>query len=257
MEEIYIKDLDMPVIKVGFGRKTLAVIAGINLSGFEGQGAIINRIYKDYCNEYTIYLLDRRRQIPNSYTTEDMAEDIYKSLKYFAVSESYVLGISHGGMIAQALASMHPEFVCKMVLASTAQKADEQSRILFKSWLEYSKAFDIVALNRSFFNYVYSDEFFHANELAFKGLENVGTQDNCVRFSRLCEAILNFDGTDFSISCPTFVIHSKQDKIFSFESVSAFADSIGAKYYLYDGYAHAVYDEAPDFLGKVFAFFNA
>ncbi|MBR6311681.1 MAG: hypothetical protein IKR51_01740 [Oscillospiraceae bacterium] len=40
-------------------------------------------------------------------------------------------------------------------------------------------------------------------------------------------------------------------------AVRAVAEGIGCGIYMYEGYSHAVYDEAPDFRGRLKAFFDS
>ena len=47
---------------------------------------------------------------------------------------------------------------------------------------------------------------------------------------------------------------SNDDKIFGGETTKNLAKKINCEYYLYNEYGHAVYDEAPDFRGRMLKF---
>ena len=51
-----------------------------------------------------------------------------------------------------------------------------------------------------------------------------------------------------------FVLGAKGDKIFKEKEFLDMAEKNGCKVYIYEGYSHAVYDEAPDFLDRVYEF---
>ena len=55
--------------------------------------------------------LVRRRFHPEQYTLSDMAEDTARLLRELEIAPAHVVGASMGGMIAQMLASEHPEAV--------------------------------------------------------------------------------------------------------------------------------------------------
>jgi pimeloyl-ACP methyl ester carboxylesterase len=59
----------------------------------------------------TIREMLRRRLGPEQYTLSDMAEDAVGLLRVLEIAPAHVVGVSMGGMIAQVMASEHPEVV--------------------------------------------------------------------------------------------------------------------------------------------------
>jgi pimeloyl-ACP methyl ester carboxylesterase len=59
----------------------------------------------------TIGEMLRRRLGPEQYTLSDMAEDAVGLLRELEIAPAHVVGVSMGGMIAQVMASEHPEVV--------------------------------------------------------------------------------------------------------------------------------------------------
>lgn len=66
--------------------------------------------------------------IPENYSTRDMAEDQAKAMKALGIANANVMGVSQGGMIAQYLAIDHPELVRKLISYS-----DKYLKILYPS----------------------------------------------------------------------------------------------------------------------------
>lgn len=58
-----------------------------------------------------------------------------------------------------------------------------------------------------------------------------------------------------TVTCPTLVIGSAKDRVFGKRSVEAVAQKLNCPLFMYDGYGHAVYDEAPDFPRRLYEFF--
>src|SRR4051794_8577963 len=64
---------------------------------------------------------------PRAYTTEDYVADLEELREDLGLERMLLLGHSHGGVVAAAYASAHPERVDRLVLASTlARLAEEQ-----------------------------------------------------------------------------------------------------------------------------------
>ena len=58
------------------------------------------------------------------------------------------------------------------------------------------------------------------------------------------------------ISCPVLVIGDKDDKVLGGAASVEIAEKLGCELYMYDGYGHAVYDEAPDYKQRLMDFFS-
>ncbi|MCQ2248486.1 MAG: alpha/beta hydrolase [Treponema sp.] len=245
----------MNVIKFGKGRRNLAVIAGVSLCGLEGLGNQIEEAYKVFSEDFTVYVFDRRKILEPGYTMDQMAEDIHKCLIQLGVESACVYGVSQGGMLGQLIALNHPKFVEKLVLCSTVSKV-EKSNKAFKEWKEASAAGDVVRLNSLFLKYVYSDAFRESIKESIPALLKQGTSEDCRRFSVLVESMLGFDVTErlTELKCPVLVICDRSDQVFDCAEELKVAEITGAKKFIYDGYGHAVYDEAPDLKEKIAEF---
>ena len=127
-----------------------------------------------------------------------------------------------------------------------------------ENWLELAGRQDVIALNRSFFNVVYSPAFLESVKELLPSLEKVGSTEDCARFSILVNAVLQFDIYEKlkQIKCPVLVIGDKNDKTIGIEGSYEIIDKLGCKNYIYDRYSHAVYDEAPDIKEKIMDFFR-
>lgn len=246
--KIPFNDTYMNVIRFGSGPKNFVMIAGVSLSGLEGQGEGVAAAYAEMAQDFTFYLFDRRKVLPKGHTVMDMAEDIYTCLRQLEISSAVVYGVSQGGMIAQCLAIRHPELVEKLILCSSQCRATAKMKASVEAWRAPAEAGDVVALNRLFFDMVYSEKFLDGVRDLLPTLEKVGTPEDCERFLVLIEACRTFDVYDevTKISCPTLVIGDTNDRVIGYEGSTEIAQRLDCELYTYDQYSHAVYDEAPD-----------
>jgi pimeloyl-ACP methyl ester carboxylesterase len=69
---------------------------------------------------FTVWVLTRRRGMPEGHTVADMADDVAEAIVELGGRVDVVVGLSYGGMIAQYLAAEHPDRVDRVVLAMAA-----------------------------------------------------------------------------------------------------------------------------------------
>ena len=105
-------------LKNGSGEKTIIAIHG-NMAS-----SIFMKPFFELKN-YTVICPDLRGYGDSSYnkpveSMQDFAEDVYSLCNILKIKSAYVLGWSLGGGVAMTLAGLHPEFVEKLVLISSA-----------------------------------------------------------------------------------------------------------------------------------------
>lgn len=246
----------MNVISFGSGSKNLAVLAGVSLTGLEGLGDALEEALGIFSKDFTVYVFDRLKVLPKGYSTEDMAEDVYKCLRELGVEHTYVYGTSHGGMMGQMLAIDHPDFVDKLVMCSTISRNKCSRYDTVDRWLAASQNHDVEKLNQLFLDDVYSQEYEESIKDMIPTLLKNGTAEDCDRFTILLEAVKNFDCYESlnKIKCPVYILCDKNDHVFGPEPSIELAERLKCQIYVYDKYSHAVYDEAPDIKERILEF---
>lgn len=251
-------NMEMEYFTFGEGEKTFVMLPGASLKSVMLSKDAVAAAYAQFAKEYTVYVFDIRKNLPSGHTVEDMAADTALSMDELGIRDSYMFGCSLGGMIAQNIAGRRPDLVKKLILASTMARANEASRKTCNTWCSFCKEKDVVSLNRSFASSVYSEGFFKQYEEVFRSMENDGTDEEMDRLYNEAKAFENYDGLDVleSIECPVFVIGSWNDQILSYEGSVELARRLRCDYFMYSGYGHAVYDEAPDYKDRIADFFR-
>ena len=85
-----------------------------------------------------------------------------------------------------------------------------------------------------------------------------GSAEQLRKTAALCQACLDFDGAEAlgEITRPMLVLGAEDDPVFPWEPCSReLAEGLGCEFFLYPGYRHGVYDEAPDYKDRIAAFF--
>ena len=168
-----------------------------------------------------------RLSIESEYTIDDMANDAIAVLNELNISKAHVLGISMGGMIAQIIASTHPDrtktFTLIASTASTPSPLNGPTRKVRKLLMDRTKNPNStidqrVDRTRKIFSEIgykginlNTDEFYEdiASSIKRGGNDDTG-------FGRQLTAILgskNRLDKVRSINAPTLIIHGKDDPL--------------------------------------------
>jgi pimeloyl-ACP methyl ester carboxylesterase len=198
------------------------------------------------------------------YTMVDMANDTAAVLDDAGIDETYVLGISMGGMIAQELALNHPERVKKLILMATwpgrpvgvsASPEFLASLVMQQPGEDRLSMIQKIAL--SLVGPKVREE--HPERLEFWSSVRTEQGPTAEGFSRQWQAIAGFGTWDRlpDLNIPTMVIHGTADPLVPYENGKLLASRIpGAEFVTLEGVGHLVPLEAPeDVLNAIARFF--
>ncbi|MCQ2603428.1 MAG: alpha/beta hydrolase [Spirochaetia bacterium] len=247
----------MEYFKFGSGKKTFVIIPGISLKSIMPQKSAIANMYSKFAEKYTIYLFDREKELKTDCTVMDMAEDTARAMKELGLSNACITGASQGGMIALYLAAYHPELVYKAVIAGSASRCTDHSKVTFQRWIRYAEKKDIRSLIADFCKILYTDNFCSQFQDSIIAANMDATEHDLKHFIILCQACIDFDFYNEldAIKRPLLVLGADKDTVFGPNASVEIAEKTGCQSYIYKNYKHAVYDEAPDFLQRMLDFF--
>ena len=250
----------MDYFKFGSGSNTLVIIPGLSVQSVMGSAEAVEEAYKAMTDDFTIYLFDRRKELPDQYSVHDMARDTAKAIKALGLADICIFGASQGGTIAMYIAAEEPTLVRKLAVASTAAAIAKEHYKLFDEWIALAKAGDSSGLYLSFGRTVYTDEVFKQCRGLLEDAAKTVTDEELKRFVIMAESMRGLDMTKelANIACPVLVIGSEDDRVLDSGSSRVIYEHItsgGSELYMYDGCGHAVYDTAPDFKERMLTFF--
>lgn len=260
VETVSAGDIEMDYAIFGNGKKSFVILPGLSVHSVMGSADAIAEAYKEFTEEYTVYVFDRTKELKEGYTIEDMAEDTAEAMKALNIQDADVFGASQGGMIAMYIAIDYPELVHKMVLGSTLARPNDTFEHIANEWIQLAREKDEEGLLASFADNIYSEETLKEYR-DYLITSNQGiTDEEYERFLIQAEACTTFNCYDelSLIKCPVLVLGSEGDHVVTAEGSKEIADALGCEMYLYDeNYGHGVYDEAADYKERCLNFFNA
>ena len=249
----------IPCAVFGKGEKCVVILPGVGdgLTTVEGKAAFLAPTYKDARKKYKIIMMSRRIPLPDKFTTKDMAGDIKLVMDALGIEKASIFGVSMGGMIAQYFAADYPERTEKLVLAVTAAKKTEEMENSGKEWLEYIEKGDGVGFMKSSVKNMYTEKYYKKNGWLCGLTGRFMMPKSYERYLRMWDACVSHNAVDSlcKITAPTLIIGGKEDRTVGTKASYELKEKIrGAELFMYEGFGHALYDEAPDFYKKVFDF---
>ncbi|MBQ3256614.1 MAG: alpha/beta hydrolase [Oscillospiraceae bacterium] len=255
-----IDDTFMEYVAFGKGSKVLIMIPGLGegLQTVGGTAIPFALLYRKLAKEFRVYMFSRRMVMPEDFTTRDMAEDIYRAMVHLHISSANIIGVSLGGMIVQHLAIDHPEAVEKLILCVTLPYQNDTLVSCLTSWTEMARRRDIGS--------IMADTLMKSNAkpsklmaAAYRVFGGLLPKKHLDRFQIMAKAGIDHNAKDclHRITCPTLIIGGKLDQIVTGEASQQLHGLIPhSKLYMYEGYGHGLYEEAPDFWDRVADFFR-
>ena len=254
-ESVRVNGADFDYISFGTGSRELIMLPGVG-DGFQtarGIAVPFATAYRCFAKDHKVYVFSRRNDLPEGFTTRQMADDLDAVLGTLGIRDAAVFGVSQGGMIAQELAIRHPDRVGKLLLAVTAARPNELMRESIDTWLAMSARRDYKGIMMDTAERSYTGDYLKRARLT-SGLIALKKPKDFTRFEILCRSCLAHDAYEDlgKIRCPVSLIAADQDRVLGGDASVEIQRKIpGSRLYMYHGYSHGVYEQAKDFNGRV------
>ena len=260
VREVKTDGFTMEYCRFGKGNKPFVILPGLSVQSVMGLSGMIVQAYKRLTDDYMVYVFDRRKELPPSYSVYDAARDTVLALKALGLRRVSLLGASYGGMTAMTAAADHPELVENLILASTAAAVTDDLFHTVEGLINLAKAGDAEALYLAFGEAIYPKEVFGQVRGALTDAAATVTEDELKRFITVSQGMKGFDVSDKldGIKCPVLFMADKQDRVLGPAAAENMARLMQNRpdyeQYIYDGFGHAVYDTAPDIKERMLRF---
>ena len=250
----------MEYFRFGEGKETFVILPGLSVQSVMPYADAVAEQYRLLSKDYTVYLFDRRKNLPDSYSVREMADDTAEAMNALGLSDICLFGASQGGMIALEIAVRRPEPVQKLILCSSAACVTENLAESIDLWISLAKEKDAEGLYLSFGERVYPPEIYAGSRELLKEAAKTVTEEDLIRFIILAEGIRGYDVTEDlrKLQCPVLAIGSYDDQVIGPEGTEQITRMLSGREgfvsHMYDGFGHAAYDTAPDYVKRIFDF---
>lgn len=248
IETGYFEDM-LPYARIGNKPNVLINIEALSFKHEPPSGFMVKRFVKSaepFLEEYTVYLIGRKPNMPEDYTFTDMANDYAKMIRREFQGPVFVMGASTGGQIAHYLTADHPDVVRKLIIISAAYRVSEKGAEIEKRAAEYFKQGRYGKCLATIEEMIFSSRITRGIAKFFTRLVGkffIGKIEYPNDFlTEIREDIeMNFKERLGEIKTPTLIISGDLDIDYPAEFVRETAEGIpNAKLILYEGYGHGL-----------------
>lgn len=153
-----------------------------------------------------------------AFTIEDLADDAAALIRTeCGASRVHFVGLSMGGMTAQALAARHPALVSSITVANAACQYDDAARAMWQARIETVRARGMAAISEGALQRWFTDAFLHdeagGGTLRARRMRAQLESMSPEAYASACAAVAGIDleAGNARISCPALVIAGSLD----------------------------------------------
>jgi len=200
------------------GQGPLVVLShalGCDLTMWDGVAAALQ-------DRYTVLRYDHRghgRSVAaaGAYTIDDLADDAAELIRAQATDPVHFVGLSLGGMTAQALGARHPQSVRSLTIANSASHYDDAARAMWQARIDTVLAQGVSPIAEGAMQRWFTPEFrvdANGGSTRVAALRAVLEATAPAPYAAACAAVANIDldAGNARITCPTLVIAGSRDE---------------------------------------------
>ena len=202
------------------GQGPLVVLShalGCDLTMWDGVAAALE-------DRYTVLRYDHRgngRSVEpagaGAYTMDDLADDAAELIRAQTTDPVHFVGLSLGGMTAQALGARHPQLVRSLVIANSASHYDNAARAMWQARIDTVLAQGVSPIADGALQRWFTPEFradANGGSARVAALRAVLEATAPVPYANACAAVahIDLDASNARITCPTLVIAGSRDE---------------------------------------------
>jgi len=236
----------LPYARIGNNPNIIVNIEALSFKHKPPSSFMLKRIAKPFIDNYTVYLVGRKQNVPEDYTFTDMANDYANMIRKEFHKPVIIMGSSTGGQIALFLAVDHPDTVQKLVIISAAYRVSEKGAEIESRAAEYFKQGKYGKSLATIEELIFSSKIALSIAKFFTRLVGrffIGKIEypNDFLTEVRGDIEMNFKDRLNEIKAPTLVLSGDLDIDYPAEFVRETAEGIPeAKLILYEGYGHGL-----------------
>ena len=200
------------------GQGPLVVLShalGCDLTMWDGVAAALQ-------DRYTVLRYDHRGHgrsaaSDSAYGMDDLADDAAQLIRTQDAGPAHFVGLSMGGMTAQALGTRHPHSVRSLVIANSASHYDDAARAMWQTRIDTVLAQGVAPIAEGAMQRWFTPEFradVNGGSDRVAALRAVLEATAPAPYAAACSAVatIDLDAGNARITCPTLVIAGSRDE---------------------------------------------
>ena len=259
---LYFNNKSMDYVTFGKGKKYLVIIPGLGdgLQTVKGMAQMLALAYREFAKVYKVYVFSRINELPENYTTRNMAADVAEAMEVLNITSAYVMGISQGGMIVQWLAVDFPEKVERLILTVTTAKLSDIGMNRISRWLDLSQKESYKELMFDIASHSYTTKSFGKFKYLYRIMGIFGRVKDKQRIAIQAVSCLKHDSLAVleKINCPTLIIGAEKDNVLGVEASLELHQLVkDSQLTILQECGHALYEQNKNFQNRVLVFLES
>ena len=237
---------NLPYARIGADSDIIVNLEALTFTNKLPSGFMLKHAAKLFMNDYKVYLIGRKQNVPKDYTFTDMANDYADMIRTEFKKPVIIMGASTGGQIALYLAADHPDVVQKLIIISSGYRVSEKGAEIESKTADYFKQEKYGKSLATLLDLILSSKIAKSIAKFFTRLLGrffMGKIEYPNDFLTEVRGDIEMDFKDRlgEIKAPTLILNGDQDIEYTPEIVRTTADGIpNAKLILYEGYGHGL-----------------
>ena len=188
-------------------------------------------------------------------------EDFRALTRHLQLGPVYLVGLSHGALLAYAMARQTPKSVQRVILCSLGVRSPIRARLIVRSWLDILQGTGLATLVKAAMPLVFGEAFLVRNRKQLDRIAKAIVRRN--QASSLVAHLAALNGYPSlrsmlaKLEMPSLVIRGSDDLLVSQQGASEVAEKSGGRYLAVKSIGHSLPAEAPDlFIDTIVRFFT-
>ena len=245
----------------GYGDNVVVILPGIyGFTTVTAKAFLLAFQFRQLAKDYRVYFFNRRKNLPEEYTTSEMADGQAEVMNKLGIKNAYILGFSMGGMIAQHLAINYPEKVRKLVLGVTTSQPTEVLKNAVNNWIKIVNENNYKELFINVMEKTYTEKYLIKLRRYYPLMTRIGKPNSFKHFITESNACLTHNTYKrlHQIKCQTLIIGGCSDNIVGLDASKELSDKINNNELLqYEDFGHGVIVEEKKCIKEIVNFLKS
>ena len=182
-------------------------------------------------------------------TLELHLEDLQGLMRHLALGPVCMVGLSHGALLAYALARRRPQTVTRLVMCAVGAGRTMRSRLIVRSWSTILRKAGLAALVAAVVPHVFGERYLAANAKVLERVAKAIVRRN--REPAVAAHLAAMAGYPAlrsllgPVAAPLLVMCGSDDPLVSVRGAIELADKSGGRHLVVNGAGHSIPVEAP------------
>ena len=186
-------------------------------------------------------------------------EDLSTLIRHLELGPVCLVGLSHGALLAYAMACRTPQSVSRLVICSLGVRASVRARLIVRSWLKIIESGTLETLVGAALPNVFGEDYLVRNTRILDRIVKTIVRRN--RASALVAHLSAIDGYPRlrsmlkQLDMPALVMSGSDDPLVSISGAAEVAEKSGGRHLVVKGAGHSIPVEAPELFLKTISQF--